>query len=122
MTKSPHTVGSEQMLATAHALMREHGIRHLPVLHGGKPVGMVTLRDLHLLETLSDVDPETVPVEDAMTTDLFLVTPEQPLSEVAAAMVERKLGSAVVARGSQVLGVFTTTDALRLLAREDVQS
>lgn len=116
MTKSPHTVGSEQTLAVAHALMREHGIRHLPVLHGGKPVGIVTLRDLHLVETLSDVDPESVPVEDAMTTDLYVVGPETSLSEVASGMVERKLGSAIVATGNHVLGVFTTIDALRVLA------
>jgi acetoin utilization protein AcuB len=116
MTKSPHTIGAEQTLATAHALMREHGIRHLPVLHGGKPVGMVSLRDLHLVETLSDVDPEQVPVEDAMSTDLYLVGPEAPLPEVARAMLERRVGSAVISHGKQILGVFTTSDALRILA------
>lgn len=118
MSKTPHTIGAEQTLSMAHDLMRKHGIRHLPVLHGKKPVGMVSLRDLHLVETLSDVDPEKVAVEDAMTTDLYTVGPDTPLSEVAKEMVTRKLGSALVIDEKQVVGLFTTTDALRILAAE----
>jgi acetoin utilization protein AcuB len=116
MSKTPHTIGSEQTLSTAHDLMRKYGIRHLPVLHANKPVGIVSLRDLHLVETLSDVDLEKVPVEEAMTTDLYVVGPDTPLSDVAAVMVERKVGSALVVDGKKVVGVFTTTDALRVLA------
>jgi acetoin utilization protein AcuB len=119
MTQSPHTIGAEQPLAHAHALMREHGIRHLPVLHGGRLVGIVSLRDLHLVETLANVDPEVVRVEDAMTTDLFVTDPDTPLTEVAAAMFERKLGSAVITHRNHILGVFTTVDALRILAAHD---
>lgn len=118
MSKTPHTIGAEQTLSTAHELMRKHRIRHLPVLHGRKPVGIVSLRDLHLVETLSDVDPEKVPVEDAMTTDLYVVAPDKPLSEVAAEMVERKVGSALIMDDKKVVGVFTTTDALRVLAQK----
>src|SRR5690606_17469275 len=38
MTVCPHTIGSDQKLAKAHQIMRELGIRHLPVLRGGKLV------------------------------------------------------------------------------------
>lgn len=116
MTPSPYTIGAEQPLTRAHAIMREHSIRHLPVLHGGHPVGMVTQRDLNLVETISDGDPSSLTIEDAMTTDLFVTSPETSLSDVAAVMFERKLGSAVIAEGTRVLGVFTTVDALRVLA------
>ncbi|MBK7582238.1 MAG: CBS domain-containing protein [Myxococcales bacterium] len=116
MTESPHTIGSEQPLTRAHELMREHDIRHLPVLHGGKLAGMVTLRDLHLLETLKDVDPSEVRVEEAMTVDAYVVAPDQSIGAVAREMATRKLGSAIVADGSKVVGVFTTVDALRALA------
>jgi acetoin utilization protein AcuB len=115
MTPAPHTIGAEQPLARAHEIMQKYEIRHLPVLHGGKAVGMLSLRDLHLVETLSDVDPALVPAEDAMTADLYVVEPDVPLAQVAEAMLERKLGSAVIAEGNRVLGVFTTTDALRAL-------
>ncbi len=116
MTDSPHTIGSEQPLTKAHELMRDHNIRHLPVLHGGQLAGMVTLRDLHLVETLKDVDPSMVKVEEAMTTEPYVVAPSALLKDVALEMAERKLGSAIVVDGKKVVGVFTTVDALRALA------
>jgi acetoin utilization protein AcuB len=116
MSPNVHSVGREQTLAVAHDLMRTHRIRHLPVLHGGKLVGIVTVRDLHLVETLPDVDPEKVLVEDAMTEEVYAVAPSDDLREVAATMADRKLGCAVIMQGPKVVGVFTTIDALRALA------
>lgn len=100
MTTSPHTVGSDQTLAHAHRLLREYKIRHLPVLRGGELVGMLTERDLALVESLKDVDASTVLVEDAMSTSLFRVSPTSPLDEVVAEMAAKKYGSAVVSRTS----------------------
>lgn len=116
MTKTPHLIGSEQPLRVAHDLMHRHSIRHLPVLHGGKLIGLVSERDLHLVETLRDVDPDVVKVEEAMTQDVYAVDPKTPLKDVVHEMAERKLGSAVVVQGSTVVGVFTTVDALEFLA------
>jgi acetoin utilization protein AcuB len=118
MTPAPLSIGKDQPLAVAHRLMREHGIRHLPVLSGGSIVGVVSQRDLYFIESLQDVDPASVPVEDAMTADPYVVAPETPLAEVARAMAERKLGSAVVMRGPDVAGVFTTSDALAALVEQ----
>jgi len=115
MTKTPHLIGAEQSMKTAHELMRAHGIRHLPVLHGGKLTGLLSLRDLHLVETLPGVDPDVVRVEEAMTQDVYAVPPKTPLKEVISEMVTRKLGSVVVVDGRNVVGVFTTIDALQLL-------
>jgi len=115
MTRSPHSIGAEQTLARAKTVMHEHGIRHLPVLHGGRLVGIVTDRDVHLVEALEDVDPLLVTVSDAMSTSVYSVAPETPLAEVANEMAERKYGSAVVMRGHHVAGIFTTVDACRLL-------
>jgi acetoin utilization protein AcuB len=97
--------------------MRRQRIRHLPVLHGGKLVGLVSLRDLHLVETLPDVDPKLVSVEDAMSQDVYSVRPDASLRDVVREMARRKLGSAVVMSGRKVVGMFTTVDALRVLAR-----
>ena len=116
MTPRPHTIGHDQTLERAHEVMREHGIRHLPVLDGGKVVGLVSSRDLHLIETLRDVDPHTVFVEEAMAQDPYAVGPETPLAEVVATMAERQFGSAIVTDGRGAIGIFTTMDALRALA------
>jgi acetoin utilization protein AcuB len=115
MTASPHTIGQEQTLERAHEIMRAERIRHLPVLQAGKLVGLLSQRDLHLIETLSDVDPKDTTVAEAMSQDVYCVTPTTPLLEVAREMAEHKYGSAVVVEGSRVVGVFTTTDALHAL-------
>ncbi len=116
MTTSPHSIGVEQPLSKAHDMMREHGIRHLPVLHGGKLVGMITDRDLHLVESLVGVDPSKVKVEEAMATVVYAVTPECPLDEVVGTMGEHKYGSAVIMQNEKVVGIFTTVDVCRALA------
>ena len=116
MTKSPHTIGVEQTLTQAHDLMRGYRVRHLPVLSAGKLVGMVSQRDLHLIEALSDVSPNTVRVEEAMSQLPYAVEANAPLEEVVTQMADKRFGSAVVTDRGQVVGVFTTTDALRVLA------
>ena len=115
MTKMPHSIGVDQKLSTAHAKMREHSIRHLPVLSGGRLVGMITDRDLHRVETLPDVDPTKVTIEDAMTPDVHAVSPETPLEDVVEAMAQHKYGSTVVMVDAHVVGIFTTVDACRVL-------
>ena len=115
MTESPQTVGPQVTLAQAHEIMREHGIRLLPVMHGGRLIGMVTARDLALVESLAEFDPKELSVDEAMSEDIYAVSPDAPLRVVTAEMAERKLGSAVVVEGQKVIGVFTVTDACRAL-------
>jgi acetoin utilization protein AcuB len=117
MHSSPHTIDVRRSLAAAHQLMRRNRIRHLPVVEGKKLVGMLSIGDLHLIETLKDVDPERVAVDEAMSTDAYVVSPKEPLAEVARTMADRRLGSAIVASRGKVVGIFTTVDALALLAR-----
>ncbi len=116
MSPSPHTIGSDQPLSVAHQVMHRHDIRHLPVLRGGRIVGVVSLRDLHLMETLPGVHADELSVEEAMSQDVYSVPRDAPLAQVARTMATRKLGSAVVLEHNKVVGVFTTVDALHALA------
>jgi acetoin utilization protein AcuB len=115
MTASPHTISPHQPLTIARATMLSRQIRHLPVLDGGRIVGLISERDLLLVESLPGVNPTNVRVEEAMVQDVFTATPDEPVAEVVEMMVHRKLGSAVVVDGERVVGVFTTIDALRAL-------
>lgn len=96
--------------------MRRFDVRHLPVLDGGRIVGVLTERDVLFIETLSDVDPLKVTVEEAMSRDVYAVSSATPLAEVVAEMAEHKYGCVVIVDGSRVAGIFTTVDALRMLA------
>jgi acetoin utilization protein AcuB len=116
MTPAPHTIEPDQPLSTAHRLMREHGIRHLPVLEGGALVGLVSLGDLHLIETLDGVDPRQAAVREAMSEDPYAVSPNAPLRRVAAEMAARKISSTVVVESGRVVGIFTAVDGLRGLS------
>lgn len=116
MTTTPHTIRPGMTLAEAHKIMHQHNIRHLPVLDGGALVGMVTERDLRLVEAFKDVDPKKVPVSDAMATEVYTVSPDAPLDEVVREMAAKKYGSAVVVHNENVVGVFTAVDGLDALA------
>jgi acetoin utilization protein AcuB len=115
MTPSPHTIGKDQTLDHASEVMRAHSIRHLPVLDGGTLLGLLSNRDVYLVETLKDVDPAKVTVEEAMSAEPYAVKPETALVDVVRTMEEHKYGAAVVMRGREVVGIFTTIDALRAL-------
>lgn len=116
MTTNVQTIGDEQPMSVAHQMMREQHIRHLPVLHQGKLIGVVSDRDLRLIETLQDVDPSKVAVSEAMTADVYTVSPDASLDEVVGAMAASKHGSAVVVDHGHVVGIFTTVDACSAFA------
>lgn len=115
MTPSPLTIGLKATLAAARERMNQRGVRHLPVMHGGDLVGMLSQRDIQLLETIKGVDPEEARVEEAMSQDVLAVDPDASLAAVSKLMAKRKAGSAVVVRGRAVLGIFTTVDALNAI-------
>jgi acetoin utilization protein AcuB len=115
MTPSPHSIGRSQSLSTALDRMRAHDVRHLPVLDGGRIVGVLSQRDVLFVETLRDVDPSTVRVEEAMSTEVYAVAPDVPLAEVAAEMAQHKYGCVAVVDHGHVAGIFTSVDALRAL-------
>jgi acetoin utilization protein AcuB len=116
MTPQPITIGRDQTLETAHAMMRQHHCRHLPVLEHGELVGVISQRDLYFLESLAGVEMERDKVEDAMSQEAYAVTPDARVEEVCARMADEKLGCAVVIERNRVAGIFTATDALRILA------
>jgi len=111
------TIALDAPLPRAIELMGEHGVRHLPVLDGDRLVGILSERDLTAIEALESTELTTLSVAEAMTPEPYTVPGSAPLAEVAQTMAERKYGCAVIvdARGG-VLDIFTTNDALTLLA------
>ena len=45
MTRDPQTVTPDETFGYALLLMHENGFRHMPVVDGGVPIGMVSARD-----------------------------------------------------------------------------
>jgi acetoin utilization protein AcuB len=114
MTPMPHSVGVKIPLTTAHGIMREHAIRHLPVQEAGRLVGVLTDRDIKLAGSFRGSG-ELI-VEDVMTPEPYTVSPQAPVDQVVAEMARHKYGCALIQQeNGKLVGIFTATDALRVL-------
>ena len=119
------TIGADASVREATALMRERGIRHLPILDArARLVGIVTDRDLR--QVLLDVvigrvaeDTERLGdlrVREVMTWGVVTVTPSTDLREAARVMREQRFGALpVVDAGARVVGILTERDLLDAL-------
>jgi acetoin utilization protein AcuB len=116
MTLTTFAIEVDQSIAVARRLMREHEIRHLPVLQNGVAVGVLSERDILLAESLPGIDPLRTLVDRAMTPNPYTVPADALLGQTARQMAEQKIGSAVVVERGKVIGIFTTVDACRALA------
>lgn len=119
MTPFPFSIDIEAPLAEAHAFLRERQIRHLPVTRDGVLAGVLTDRDIKLAlgPDLGSPPERELKVSDVYQPDSYVVDAGARLEDVAEAMAERHVGSALVTRGGKLVGIFTTTDACRALAR-----
>jgi acetoin utilization protein AcuB len=114
MTLVPRTVGAEVEISKADAIMRDHDIRHLPVLEAGKLVGIISDRDVRIAKSFPG--PGVLTVEDVMARDPYVVDPDAFIDDVVSHMLDKKLGSAIVqSANGKIVGIFTTVDALRAL-------
>ena len=91
MTKNPRCISGADTVHRARQIMQAAGIRHLPVMDGARVIGIVTERDIRLLETCGRGGTE-IAVSEAMTPDPFVVDVEMPVDEVASTMAQRKFG------------------------------
>lgn len=123
MTRALVFASPQESVLAAYGRMQEGDVRHLPVVrppesgHGDEELlGVLFKSDLKLIESLPSETVEKIPVSELMVTQFYTVDREAALDVVAREMSKRKFGSALVVEGGKVVGVFTTTDALRALS------
>jgi acetoin utilization protein AcuB len=117
MTRAPHTIGDDQTVASAKHEMLERGIRHLPVLRGGHCVGMISDRDVKLAYATDGSSAGDTPVREVCSADVYTVRGAESVNDVAAHLAASGIGSAVIVDDREkVIGIFTVTDACRVLA------
>ena len=99
--------------------MREYRVRHLPVAHNRKILGLITDRDIKLVlgPDFAYPDKDKMRVEEAMLTSTYTVDLNTPLDVVLEEMVSAHIGSAIVTRKGELAGVFTCTDVCREFTR-----
>ena len=116
MTELPHTIGNDISVKKASKMMHEHHCHHLPVLHSGHLVGLLSQRDLKMASAGSNN--EDLKVEALMSDDPFVVKGNTPVRSVIEKMMANQIGSVIIqGEADKPWGIFTTNDALKLLVK-----
>jgi len=120
------TVTSDTLVHDAQKIMKDHGIRRLPVVDGGKLVGLVTQ------DRLREIAPSPATslsvwelnyllakmrVREAMVRDVITIGPEATLEEAARLGQERRIGTLPVVDDGRLVGIITTTDLFNILTQ-----
>jgi acetoin utilization protein AcuB len=126
MTSDPATVEEDASVLEAIHLLEERHVRGLPVMRAGRLVGIVTETLLlgYMPPRATSLDQwelrylvARTPVRDAMDPTPHTISPETGLSEAARLLHERRLHGALVVDGrGDLVGIFTTAEALVALA------
>lgn len=117
MTPFPAFVQADDSLLRARELMVDHGVRHLPVKEHHRLIGLITDRDLkRALDPDLGLPPKNeLFVRDVYIPDPYIVDAGEPLDRVLEAMAAQHIGSALVTSHGHLAGIFTATDACRVL-------
>jgi CBS domain-containing membrane protein len=126
MTKNIVTISNKSSLDEAERLMRKNHIRHLPVVKGGKLVGIISLTDILRLsfgDTYQDDEEVDVAVFNMLTLESVMVnrpttiTTTQTVMEAAEILAEKEFHALPVTEGEKVVGIVTTTDLIKFFVK-----
>jgi CBS domain-containing protein len=119
LTIAPHT-----RLPAIKLVMRQSQVHRLPVVDGGKLVGIITLGDVRnafpsdiafvgMFEQTHVLDKVTA--QDIMRTDVVTTTPGATLVEAARLLLSYKLNGLPVLNGTSLVGIITKSDLCRAM-------
>jgi CBS domain-containing protein len=109
-------------LAEVQRLMRDHHIRHVPVVSGKRLVGMLTDRDIREASpspattlTRGEIayQMETTPIKTCMTKDVVWLCPGITMANAARELLQRTIGCLPVVDHGTLVGIVTDMDCLR---------
>jgi CBS domain-containing protein len=115
MRPGAFTISDHDSLGAAHFAMTRAHIRHLPVMHGDRLVGMLSERDVLAARAYAADEDRTwwaLPVCDAMHSSPQTARPDDPLNEVAGRMAAASIGAMPIVERGKLLGIATITDVL----------
>ncbi len=141
MTKDPKTVGPDAPVKDAAKVMVDSHIGALPVVDGGRVIGMVTEGDLIMedvrihfptyiqlldgiiyLESRKRFEEELkkavgATVRDVMTSKVVAAAADDSIEDVATRMVDEGVSRLPVMEGDRLIGIITKGDIVRALSR-----
>jgi len=121
MSSGVLAVEPDDSIAVARQLMAKHRVNQLPVLSHEKLVGLVTDRDIRdayptsmMINRGKAIDrfADSVTVEEVMTHDVLVVSPETALATAVGLLRRHRIGSLPVIKGGKIAGIITRSDIL----------
>ncbi len=128
MTVDPTTVGPRDSLQKVIELLRRRDIRSVPVIEGGKLVGIVSDRDIRqvapaypLFRDEEEIRryTEKLAVTAAMTADPMTISPDAPLVQAAKVLETYRISSLPVVDGEKLVGMISVMDLLRAFVEQN---
>ncbi len=121
--KSPvHSIRRSDTMGRALQMMKQQGIRHLPVLEDGKLVGILSDRDLRSPDIpgrwYAVPWTDSVAVEWVMSSPVMVLSPDASISAAASLMHGERIDCAPVVDDGKVVGIITSADLLQILGNE----
>jgi acetoin utilization protein AcuB len=123
MTKNPVTIDQGASIIEAIHLMKEKGVRRLPVMAKGRLAGLITERMIKDYSPGKATSLDTwevhyllskTSVKDVMNTSPITVTPDMDLATAAQIILDHKLyGLCVVDAKGDLVGIMSVGDMLR---------
>jgi len=136
MTRRVTCMSESASLEQVMAICWQRGISGLPVLNSQQElVGVISIKDVmkHVL-TAQDVSSQwggqvlksqltdlQRPVSQYMTREVITVSPDAPLQEACRLMQQHRIRRVIVTTAGQVKGLFSTRDAVKVLAAANLQ-
>jgi acetoin utilization protein AcuB len=116
MTRNPRTVSPDDSLSFAAGILREHRFHHLPVVEGGRLVGILSDTDLRNVSFAAIPAEEGAkgdqPVRAAMRSEVWSVTPDDSVEDALLILTREKFGALPVLSGDRLVGIITRADLL----------
>ena len=119
MTKNPHTIAVNATITEAVALLREKGLKRLPVVEGEKLVGILTQSDIQKVSPTKATSLSIfeinyllskLTVKDAMTKNIITIEADSLLEEAAVIMRDKRIGTLPVVEKGKLVGIITESD------------
>ncbi|HEX9136209.1 MAG TPA: CBS and ACT domain-containing protein [Nitrospirota bacterium] len=124
MTKKVYTINADDYLSDAVLLMRERGIKHVPVLKNGKLKGIVSDRDIKEYSPSKATSLDIYElhyllaktrIREIMKTTVVTTSTDTPVEEAAMIMLDGNIGCLPVLDGSGLIGIISDRDIYRAL-------
>jgi CBS domain-containing protein len=113
------TLKPDDTVLNALELMAEKRIGALPVLEDGILVGIFSERDYARLFPLQREEPESTPVSDVMTEEVYCINPTNTAAQCMGMMTEKRIRHLpVLDDNGKMTGIITIGDVLKQVIRD----